>query len=60
MQKQYLNLQIPPPDTAFGLMAEFDADPHPNKVSLVAGAYRDDNGNPWVFPSVRKVDTQVQ
>ncbi len=57
MEKQYLNLQIPPADVAFGLMADFEADPHPNKVSLVAGAYRDENGNPWILPSVRRVNT---
>ncbi|OJJ08180.1 hypothetical protein ASPVEDRAFT_143688 [Aspergillus versicolor CBS 583.65] len=60
MRNQYLNLQIPPPDTAFGLMADFDADPHPNKVSLVAGAYRDENGNPWVLPSVRNAKAQLR
>ncbi|BCS21708.1 putative secondary metabolism biosynthetic enzyme [Aspergillus puulaauensis] len=59
MERQYLNLQIPPPDTAFGLMADFEADPHPHKVSLVAGAYRDENGKPWVLPSVRKAKVQL-
>ncbi|KAL4739554.1 pyridoxal phosphate-dependent transferase [Aspergillus similis] len=54
MATQYLNLHIPPADPAFSLMADFEADPHPSKVSLVAGAYRDENGNPWVLPSVRK------
>lgn len=55
MVNQYLNLPIAPADAAFGLMADFDADPHLNKVSLIAGAYRDVNGNPWILPSVRKV-----
>lgn len=55
MAKQYLDLQIAPADIAFGLMADFEADPHPNKVSLVAGAYRNENGKPWVLPSVKEV-----
>ncbi|GLA38127.1 hypothetical protein AnigIFM63309_005132 [Aspergillus niger] len=54
MSEQYLGLPIAPADTAFGLMAEYDADQHPNKVSLIAGAYRDENGQPWVLPSVRE------
>ena len=59
MENQYLNLSVVPVDAAFGLMADFDADPHPNKVSLIAGAYRDENGKPWVLPSVRKVLSTV-
>lgn len=55
MVNQYLNLPIAPADSAFGLMADFDADSHLNKVSLIAGAYRDANGKPWVLPSVKKV-----
>ncbi|KAJ5274812.1 hypothetical protein N7497_005418 [Penicillium chrysogenum] len=54
MVNQYLNLPVAPADAAFGLMADFDADPHLNKVSLIAGAYRDVNGKPWILPSVRK------
>ncbi|KAL4878738.1 pyridoxal phosphate-dependent transferase [Aspergillus karnatakaensis] len=54
MASEYLNIPRTPPDTAFSLMASFDADPHPNKVSLIAGAYRDENGKPWILPSVQK------
>lgn len=55
MAKQYLDLPIAPADIAFGLMADFEADTHPNKVSLIAGAYRDEKGEPWILPSVKKV-----
>lgn len=55
MSEQYLGLSIASTDTAFGLMAEYDADTHPDKVSLIAGAYRDENGVSWVLPSVQKV-----
>jgi aspartate aminotransferase len=55
METHLLDLSIPAEDAAFGLMADFDADPHPNKVSLIAGAYREESGKPWVLPSVRMV-----
>lgn len=55
MCEQYLDLPVAPADVAFGLMADFNADPHPDKVSLIAGAYRDKNGSPWVLPSVQEV-----
>lgn len=55
MCEQYLDLSVAPADTAFGLMADYDLDPHPSKVSLIAGAYRDENGSPWVLPSVQQV-----
>ncbi|GAQ43598.1 hypothetical protein AtubIFM55763_010584 [Aspergillus tubingensis] len=59
MTEQYLGLPIAPADTAFGLMAEYDADQHPNKVSLIAGAYRDENGQPWVLPSVEEAKARL-
>ncbi|CAG7935732.1 unnamed protein product [Penicillium olsonii] len=59
MSKQYLGLDVAPADTAFGLMANFAADDHPKKVSLLAGAYRDEQGNPWVLPSVREAKKRL-
>ena len=44
-----------PADLHYGLRAEFQADAHPDKVNLVIGAYKDDSGNPWVLPVVKKV-----
>lgn len=44
-----------PPDAIFGLVEAHKKDPRPNKVSLAVGAYRDDEGKPWVLPTVRKV-----
>jgi aspartate/tyrosine/aromatic aminotransferase len=55
MTKQYLDLPVAPADIAFGLMTDFEADPHPKKVSMIAGAYRDENGDPWILPSVKEV-----
>ncbi|KAJ5336167.1 uncharacterized protein N7506_004189 [Penicillium brevicompactum] len=56
---EYLNLPIAPADTAFGLMADFEVDNHTNKVSLIAGAYRNENGDPWVLPSVKEAKKRL-
>lgn len=44
-----------PPDPVFGLIESFRRDPRPNKVNMGIGVYTDDNGDPFVFPIVRKV-----
>ncbi|CAG8135706.1 unnamed protein product [Penicillium salamii] len=59
MSAQYLDLAVAPADTAFGLMADFEADSHPRKVSLIAGAYRNQNGDPWVLPSVKEAKKRL-
>jgi aspartate aminotransferase len=45
-----------PEDPLFGLMAAYRADTFENKVDLGIGAYRDDNGKPWVLPVVKRVN----
>lgn len=45
-----------PPDAILGLTEAFKNDSHPNKVNLGVGAYRDNNGKPWVLPSVRAAE----
>ncbi|KDN44729.1 putative aspartate aminotransferase, cytoplasmic [Tilletiaria anomala UBC 951] len=42
-----------PADPIFQLTASFRADSFPQKVNLGVGAYRDDNGKPWVLPSIK-------
>lgn len=48
---------IPPikPDEAFSLVATFKADTYDRKVDLCPGFYRDNNGEPWILPSVSQV-----
>lgn len=48
-----------PPDSHYGTRAIFRADKHPDKVDVTIGAYRDDNGRPWVLPVVRKAWLQL-
>ncbi|KAI1370859.1 aspartate aminotransferase [Hypoxylon crocopeplum] len=42
-----------PPDSIFDVTRRYIADTNPNKVNLGQGTYRDENGQPWVLPSVR-------
>lgn len=44
------------PDAILGIAAAFRESTHPNKVNVCVGAYRDENGKPWVLPSVRRAE----
>jgi len=43
----------------FALTASFNKDSHPNKVNLGVGAYRTDEGKPWVLPVVRDAEAAM-
>lgn len=43
-----------PADAIFALTAQYNADTFPKKVNLGQGAYRDENAQPWILPSVQK------
>ncbi|CAH0020158.1 unnamed protein product [Clonostachys rhizophaga] len=45
-----------PEDTHYGLRAAYESDESPEKVNLVIGAYRDNNGRPWTLPVIRKAE----
>lgn len=42
-----------PPDSIFEVTRRYIADQSPDKINLGQGTYRDENGQPWVLPSVR-------
>lgn len=46
---------LAPADPIFALTAGYQADEFKQKVNLGVGAYRDDQGKPFVLPTVRKV-----
>jgi hypothetical protein len=46
-----------PPDAILGIAQAFRACQAPNKVNVCVGAYRDEQGQPWVLPSVREAET---
>eukprot|EP01083_Nonionella_stella_P075282 204587_1 len=45
-----------PPDPILGLAQDFNADTDPRKVNLSIGAYRTDEGKPFVLDVVRKAE----
>lgn len=50
------NVQMGPPDVILGITEAYKKDTHPKKVNLGVGAYRDDEGKPFILPSVRKAE----
>lgn len=48
-------MEMGPPDAILGVTEAYKRDTNPKKVNLGVGAYRDDNGKPYVLPSVLKV-----
>jgi len=45
-----------PPIEVFQLTRDYQADTDANKISLGAGAYRTDEGKPWILPVVKKAE----
>ncbi|XP_037808028.1 aspartate aminotransferase, mitochondrial [Lucilia sericata] len=52
-------VKMGPPDAILGVTEAFKRDSNPQRINLGVGAYRDDNGNPWVLPSVHKAEQRV-
>lgn len=48
-----------PPDAILGLNTAFRADTHPSKVNLGVGAYRTEDGEPYVLPVVRRKEQEL-
>jgi len=46
-----------PPIEVFQLGRDYNADTSPDKVSLGVGAYRTDQGKPWILPCVKKAES---
>lgn len=52
-------VEMGPPDAILGVTEAFKRDTNPKKMNLGVGAYRDDNGKPFVLPSVRKAEELI-
>ncbi|KAK4288054.1 hypothetical protein Pmani_038894 [Petrolisthes manimaculis] len=52
-------VEMGPPDAILGVTEAFKRDTNPSKMNLGVGAYRDDNGKPFVLPSVRKAEELI-
>jgi aspartate aminotransferase len=48
-----------PPDAILGVTEAFKADTNPKKINLGVGAYRGDDGKPFVLESVRKAEASI-
>lgn len=59
MSTWWSNVQQGPPDAILGVTEAFKRDQNPQKINLGAGAYRDDNGKPYVLPSVIQAEMQL-
>lgn len=59
MSKYFAGIKELPPDPLFGLKARYTADSRSDKVDLGIGAYRDNNGKPWILPAVRKAEVKL-
>lgn len=55
----FSHVPVVPTDIVFALKAEFDADTATDKVNLGIGAYRTDEGKPYVLPVVKKVEEMM-
>lgn len=47
------------PDGIFEVLRRFNADSSPDKINVCVGAYRDENGKPWVLPAVRMAEKKI-
>ena len=55
----FSNVEGAPPIEVFKLTRDFQADTDPQKVSLGVGAYRTEEGKPWILPVVKKAEQKL-
>jgi len=53
------NVEMGPPDAILGVTEAFKKDTNPKKINLGVGAYRDDNGKPYVLPTVIQAEEEL-
>ncbi|XP_078488641.1 aspartate aminotransferase, cytoplasmic-like [Ciona intestinalis] len=55
----FADVELAAPVVVFQLTADYNADDANKKINLGVGAYRTDEGEPWVLPVVRSVEAQM-
>lgn len=55
----WAGVEMGPPDAILGVTEAWKKDPNPNKINLGAGAYRDDQGKPYILPTVKLVSGRI-
>lgn len=56
----WADIPMGPRDPIIGLTEAYLTDDFPNKVNVGVGAYRGDDGKPYVLPCVRKAEAKIQ
>ena len=57
--RELRHVPMAPADPILSLSVGYKADTNPNKVNLGIGAYRSEDGKPYVFPVVRKAEKMI-
>lgn len=52
-------LQVAPPDPILGLTEAFKKDPHPNKINLSVGVYKDEHGETPILATVKEAERRL-
>ena len=55
----WAGVQMGPPDAILGVTEAFKKDQNPQKINLGVGAYRGDDGKPFILDCVKKVHTSI-
>lgn len=55
----FADVPMGPPDKILGVADGFNKDPHPKKMNLGVGAYRGEDGKPYVLPSVKEAEKRI-
>lgn len=53
------NVEMGPPDPILGVTEAYKKNTNAKKINLGVGAYRDDNGKPFILPSVREAEKKI-
>lgn len=58
-QSVWNSVPLGPPDAILGITEAYKADPAKEKINLGVGAYRDEQGHPYVLECVKKVSKGI-
>lgn len=56
---KWSSVPLGPPDAILGITEAYKQDTSPNKINLGVGAYRDEQGKPFVLESVKKAESMI-
>lgn len=59
LKSWWSHVEVGPPDAILGLTEDYNRDTNKNKINVGVGAYRDENGKPYILPCVRSAEQIV-